>query len=65
MCFWTKKLKQELEPWTSCTQSGCVTTAPPSQLRASIIVKLFDCFDAMGQHVNKKKPHIFNKFIFL
>ena len=26
-----------IEPETSCTQSGCVTTAPPSQLRVSIV----------------------------
>ena len=46
----------------------CVTTAPPSQLRVSIVVKLFKCFDAMGRNVNKQSricgPHIFNKFIF-
>jgi len=30
-----------MEPGTSCTQSGCVTTAPPSQLRISIEVKPF------------------------
>ena len=57
-----------IEPGTSCTQSGCVTTAPPSQLRVSIVIKLFNCFDAMGQNVNKQSricgPHIFNKFIF-
>jgi len=48
---------RELNPGTSRTQSGCVTTAPPSQLRVqlrvSIVVKLFNCFDAMGQNVNK------------
>ena len=56
MCLWTKsknttqqqnknlnlKLLQELaiEPGASCTQSGCVTTAPPSQLKVSIVNKL-------------------------
>jgi len=57
-----------IEPGTSCTQSGCVTTAPPSQLRVSIVVKLFNCFDAMGRNVNKQSqicgPDIFNKLIF-
>ena len=43
-----------MEPGTSCTPSGCVTTAPPSQLRVSIVVKLFNCFDAMGRNVNKQ-----------
>jgi len=37
-----------IEPVTSYTQSGCVTTAPSSKLRVSIVVKLFNCFDAMG-----------------
>jgi len=50
------------------TQSGCVTSAPPSQLRVTIVVKLFNCFNAIGQNVNKQSqiggPHIFNKFIF-
>jgi len=34
----------------------------------SIVVKLFNCFDAMGRNVNKQSricgPHIFNKCIF-
>jgi len=53
--------------WTqdSCTQSQCVTIAPPSQLRESIVAKLFNCFDAIGQNVNKQSricgPHIFKK----
>jgi len=38
-----------IEPGTFCTQSGCVTTALPSQLRLSIVVKPFKCFNAMGQ----------------
>ena len=57
-----------IEPRTSCTQSGCVTTAPPSQLRVSIVVKLFNSFDAMGRNVNKQSqicgPDILNKHIF-
>jgi len=81
MCFGQKKVKTQqqqnkqsnikrlqepgIEPGTSCTQSGCVTTAPPSQLRISIVVKPFNCFDAMGQNVNKQSqicgPDIFNK----
>jgi len=52
---------------TSCTQSGCVTTAPPSHLSASTVVKLFNCLDAMGLNVKKQSricgPHIFNEFI--
>ena len=57
-----------IEPVTSCTKSGCVTTAPPSQLRVSIVVKPFNYFDAMGLNVNKQiqicGPDIFNKYIF-
>jgi len=34
-------------------QSGCVTTAKPSQLRVSIVVKPFNFFDAMSRNVNK------------
>ena len=38
------------------------------QLRVTIVVKLFNCFNEMGQNVNKQsqiwRPHIFNKFIF-
>ena len=56
-----------IEPGTSCTQSWCVTTAPPSQLRVSIVVKPFNFFDAMGRNVNKQSqicgPDIFNKYI--
>ena len=83
MWFWTKKVKTQQQQnktsniktlagaghWTSCTQSGCVTTAPPSQLRVLIVVKQFNCFDAMGRNVNKQSqicgPDIFNKYIFL
>jgi len=57
-----------IEPGTSCTQSGYVTTRPPSQLRVSIVVKPFNFFDAMGRNVNKQSrfcwPDIFNKYIF-
>jgi len=57
-----------IKPGTSCTQSGCVTTAPPSQLNVSIVYQLFNCCDAMSRNVNKQSricgPHIFNKFIF-
>ena len=82
MCFWTKKKKHnnnntkyqtkklmpepEIEPRTSCTQKRCVTKAPPSQLRAWIVVKLFNCFDAMGRNVNKQshicRPEIFYNY---
>ena len=84
MCFWTKTKKRNnnktknqtykpllelgIEPGTFCTQCGCVTTAPPSQLKVSIVVRLFNCFDAMGQTVNKQSricgPVIFNKYMF-
>ena len=43
-----------IETGTSCNQSGCITTAPKSQLRVSIVVKLFNCFDAMGRNINKQ-----------
>jgi len=81
ICFW-KKVKTTIEKnqtykpfWepgiergTSRIQSGWVTSALPSQLRVKIVVKLFNCFDAMGRNVNKRSrlcgPHIINKFIF-
>ena len=56
------------EPGTSWTQSECVTTAPPSQLSVSFVVKQFNLFDAMGRNVNKQsfcRPNIFNKYMFL
>jgi len=74
--FWGTKLKlnnnkttkSNIKTGTSCTQSGCVTTAPASQLSVTIVVKLFNCFDAMGRNVNKQsricRLQIFNKFIF-
>jgi len=65
MYFWTKKEKSQqqetkisnikplpkpgIEPGTSCSQGGRVTTAPPSQLRVSIVVKPLNRFDAWGQ----------------
>jgi len=77
MCFWQKKsenatkhkIKQKslpeprIEPWTFCTLVGCVTSGPRSQLKVSIVVKLFNCFNAMVRNINKKPKH-FNKFIF-
>jgi len=61
-------LELGIEPGISCTQSGCVTTAPPSQVRVSIVVKTFNFFDTMGRNVNKQsqicEPDIFNKYIF-
>ena len=51
------------------TSDALSTTAPPSQLRVTNVVKLLNCFVAMGQNVNKQNricgPHIFNKFIIL
>jgi len=65
---WKPMPEPGIEPGTSCTESGCFTTAPPRQLRISIVVKLFYCFDAMGRNVNKQRricgPHIFNKLTF-
>jgi len=60
------------EPWiktgSSHTQSGCVASAPSHQLRLSIVVKLFNCFDAIGWNAYKQSricgPHIFNKVFF-
>jgi len=45
----------EIEPGSSSTQSGCVTSALRSQLRVTIVVKLFNCFSAMGRNVNKQR----------
>jgi len=54
-----------MEHGTSCTQSGCVTTAPPSQLGVLIVVNLINNFDAMSQNVNKNSgAHIFKKINF-
>jgi len=58
-----------IELGNSCTQSGCVTNVPTSQLRILIVVKLLNCFDVMGRNVNQQtqlcRPHIFYKCIFL
>jgi len=84
MRFWTKsknttttkqKLKhknpcrsRELNPGPLAPTADAITTAPPSQLSVSFLVKLFNCFDAISQSVNKQRricgPHIFKKFIF-
>jgi len=54
-----------IEPGTCQTQSGCVTLAPPSQLRGAVVAKLFN--NRIGQNVNKQSrvcsPHIVNKKI--
>jgi len=65
----TKRKNKHKNPCRSpCTQSGCVITAL-SQLRVSIVVKPFNCFEAMGRNVNIQshiyRPDIFNKYIFL
>ena len=49
---------------TSRTQSGRVTSAPPSQLRITIVVKLFNCFNAMGRSVKQFWPTIYWHSIF-
>ena len=83
MCFWKKrkntrtteqKIKHKpltepgIEPGNCFTQSGCVSTAPPSQVRVLIVVKHFNCFEAMGRNVNKQRQicglDIFNKYTF-
>jgi len=63
-------LEPGIEPEISRTQSGCVTSAPTNQLRIAVVVKLFNCFDAMDRKVNKQSRvtgHIFftNSFFFL
>jgi len=49
----------------SRTPVGCVTSGPPSQLQLRSVVKLFNCFKAIGWNVNKESqiygPRIFNK----
>jgi len=51
------------EPGNSGTQTDAL---PLSQLRVTIVVKLYNCFDAIGRNVNKQGricgPHIFNIF---
>ena len=57
-----------LNPVLLLAPSECVTSAPPSQLRVSIVVKLFNRFDAIGRNLNKQSricgTHFFNEFIF-
>ena len=57
-----------LNPGPLAPKADCVTTAPPSQLRVSIVVKPFNCFDAMDRNVNKQSqicgPDISIKYIF-
>jgi len=83
MCFGQKKTHNNItenqtktslpesgiEPGTFCIPVGRVTTGPPRQLKVFIVVKLFNCFNAIGQNANNQirncGPHIFNKFIFL
>ena len=80
MCLWTKRkntktTKQIIKYKNPYKNPGLLALkadalpSPPSQLRVLIVVKLFNCFDAMDRNVNLKKPicgpHIFKKFIFL
>jgi len=53
-----------IEPGTSCTHSGCVTSVPRSQLRVTIVVKLFNYFDAMGRNLNKQGEFAGQKCVF-
>jgi len=41
------------ESGTSRTPVACVTSGQPSQLRVSIVVKVFNCFKAIGRNVKK------------
>ena len=46
---------RELKPGALALKvDTCVTSAPPSQLRISILIKLFNCFDAMDRNVKKQ-----------
>jgi len=51
-----------IEPGTSRTKSGCVTTAPPSQLRVTIVIKLFNCFEALVQNIKNKAELVGHTF---
>jgi len=42
-----------IEPGTSRTQVRGLIYTPPSQLKVSIVVKPFNCFNAMGRNINK------------
>jgi len=46
--------KPIIETGTSPTPVGCVTSGPPSQLKVSIVVNPFNCFNAMDRNVNKQ-----------
>ena len=57
-----------IEPGSSHTQSGCVTSALLSQMRVAIVVRLFNCFDAMSRNLNKQSRicgHTFSTNSFL
>jgi len=70
----TKTTKQKVKHKNPCRSRElnpghlARNAAPPSQLRLSIVDKLFNCFDAMGRKVNNQSricgPAIFNKVIF-
>ena len=42
------------EPGTSCIQGECVTFRSPSQMEVQIVVKLFNCSNAMRRNVNNQ-----------
>ena len=46
--------EQGIEPGTSRTPVGCGASGPPRQLKVSMVVKIFKCFNAMGRNVNKQ-----------
>jgi len=57
-----------IEPGTSSTEVRCVTSGLSSQLKVSIVVKLFYFFNAMGRNVNTLcricVVHVVNKLLF-
>ena len=59
---------RELNPEPLTPKADALRPAPPSQLGVTIVVQLFNCFNAMGQNVSNQsricRPHIFNEFIF-
>jgi len=64
MRFWTKskntttttttKQIKHIKTIAGAGNCGCVAYAPPSQLIVTVVVKLFNCFDAIGRNVNKQ-----------
>ena len=73
MCFGRKSkntttTKQKMKHKTLAGAGNETQDLSTSQLRVTIVVKLFNLLDAIGRTVNKQSricgPHIFNKFVF-